>query len=347
MKISELEEGDVLFTMLGNKPPALHTQIYAGDSHFTHTIIHAVDDTRRDGPSKLMATGLKTDSILVYRCLRTQLAYEAYVAAIRWIKYLVPYDQERKTLKEAFRNLQAGTSDIVPLLRTLFLRHGIFRAIKYTARREEILCYPSDGELSRGLTCTMFVILCYQAAALSGQVARTSEFSSHGAQVRISDKKMSKEELANLGAMAKFLGKQLHEEDVRIYRDYVGLLQSGNEYSLKWEDSGRDAPTRKPNPRLQGYLYVPSILCWNGPQSIAGFDFVSAMTAGMMVDAKITTSEQLRLSLEADKLIWVNKGYLDNSEMPARDENYKEKLDQYAQWAKTSADKFRPGSKAL
>ena len=161
MQMKDLKAGDVLLTRMSESAPAVHAQIYSGDSHFTETILHAVDDTRPGGPSKLMATGLKTADMLVYRCLKDDLALEAYAAALKWIKYMVPYDQERKTLKEAYRNLAGDRKDIVSLMKLLFVTHGIFRAIKYTARRDEILCYPSDGESSRGLTCTMFVILCY------------------------------------------------------------------------------------------------------------------------------------------------------------------------------------------
>lgn len=337
MKISELEVGDILLTVVGAKPPALHAQIYAGDSHFQQTILHAVDDTRKDGPSKLMATGLKSDSILVYRCKNGDLAYEAYCAALRWIKYLVPYDQERKTLKEAYRNTISSNTNVVSLMQLLFHRHGTFRAIKYTARRDEILCYPTDGEMSRGLTCTMFIILCYQAAALEEHVLTTSEVSQGQKMVRVSDKKMTRPELEILQGLSK-----LNAEDVKLYREYVGLLQSGNEYSINWELAGRDVPTRKPAPRLPEYKYVPSLCCWKGPGAISKFNFAGAMTTGMMVDAKITTSEQLRLCLEADKVGWTNMGYLDNSEEVARDPEYKKDLAKYAKSAEDSRNKFRP-----
>ena len=72
---------------------------------------------------------------------------------------------------------------------------------------------------------------------------------------------MTDKELDGLDQWAKSAESGVSYEDVKRYRAYVGLLQSGNEYEIKWEDSGRDAPTRKPNPRVSGYSYVPSIMC--------------------------------------------------------------------------------------
>ena len=102
------------------------------------------------------------------------------------------------------------------------------------------------------------------------------------------------------------------------------------------------AKTSDPNPKLPGYKYVPSILCWKNPPSITSFDFAGAMTAGFMVDAKITTSEQLRVCLEEDKVGWLNKGFLDGSEKPDEDPEYKSKVQNYAEWAQNSRDRFNP-----
>jgi hypothetical protein len=162
--------------------------------------------------------------------------------------------------------------------------------------------------------------------------------------VRVSDKKMTAEELKMLEALASGPKARLHAEDVSAYRQYVGLLQSGNEYQIAWGigDEWRQAPTRSPGVRLPGYQYVPSILCWKGGQSVSGFDFSAAMTAGMMVDAKITTSEQLRICFEADKVGWENKGFLDRDEKDPPDPAYKTKKANYEQWAQKSRDQFKP-----
>jgi len=348
MRIDELEVGDVLFTKLNEVSPAMHTQIYSGDSHYQESIIHAVNDPTRNGPQQLMATGLKTADMLVYRCRNGSLAYDAYTAALRWVRYLVPYDQDRKMVKEAYNNKMAmaeisGKDKVVSHMKLLFQEHGIFRAIKYTARRHEILCYPSDGESQRGLTCTMFVILCYQAAALADHVKTTEEMGDGSPLTRISDKKMSLDDRQRLRLLAQNPKNGVDPADVSAFEQYVGLLQSSNEYSIKWnsDEEWRSAPTRTPNPRLKGYQYFPSILCWKGKPSITAFDFASAMTAGMMVDAKIATSEQLRLCMEADKVGWQCLGYLDKGTDPF-DPEYKAKKEKFVQWAGNARDKFKP-----
>jgi hypothetical protein len=145
-----------------------------------------------------------------------------------------------------------------------------------------------------------------------------------------------------MDALAKTSQGGLDPVDVKAYKQYVGMLQSGNEYQIDWDLAGRDAPNRKPNPKLPGYKYVPSILCWKNPPSITSFDFAGAMTAGFMVDAKITTSEQLRVCLEEDKVGWLNKGFLDGSEKPDEDPEYKSKVQNYAEWAQNSRDRFNP-----
>jgi hypothetical protein len=156
--INDLRIGDVIFTLASQKPPALHTQLYIGDAHFPATILHAVDDTRPQGPSKLMATSIKSSSdYQVFRCIASsKLIDRAVKYACRWTQFQTPYDQERKYLKEAYRNFMMATgadSDVVRHMRQLFDSRGKFRAMKYAARRDDILCYPNEEGSSRGLTC--------------------------------------------------------------------------------------------------------------------------------------------------------------------------------------------------
>ncbi len=239
MKIAELQPGDVLFTMNGEKAPALHTQLYSGDSHFPETLLHAVDGGK---VSKVMPTSLKTDGMRVYRCRnKPDLVRKAVEFAGKWAAYETPYDNDRRTVKEAYRSAIPENTSIVGLMQELFLRHGKFRAIKYTARRDEILCYPHEEGGSRGLTCTMFVILCYQAAGLSDHVAKTGSF--YLKPARVSDKKMNVEELKILDQMAKT--PQLNDKDLEEYKVYVANLQSDNEYKIDWDNSvRRPAPAR-------------------------------------------------------------------------------------------------------
>ena len=326
MKISELKAGDIMFTMLNQKPPALHTQLYIGKAQFPETALHAVDG---DKFSKLMATGLKPgNETLVYRCGRADLVSKAVQYGFRWTQYQTPYDQERKNLKEGYRNYIAATgkdSDIPQLMAQLFRERGKFRAIKYAARRSEILCYPNEDGNSRGLTCTMFGILCYQVAGISKSVWKTRELFPGCNMVRVSDKKLTPADIEILKKMVQ-AGK-VNSMDCTQYLSYVQTLQSGNEYQIDWDLAARDPSKRPASPRLPGYQYIPSLLCWHSNTPINAFSFEHAMTPGLMVDAKIATSEQWRLCLEKDSKNWTNMGYLDESEKPTFDPQYKAKLD--------------------
>jgi hypothetical protein len=345
MKIDELQPGDVLFTMLNRKPPALHTQLYLADAQFPATILHAVDGGKA---SKLMATSLPKDvkDLLVYRCKgRPELIGKAVKFASRWTMYQTPYDQERKNLKEGYRNIldsEGVKADAIPQrMRELFNRHGKFRAIKYASRRRGILCYPGEDGTSRGLTCTMFVILCYQVAAIAEHVRKTHQLGLGGsASVRVSDKKLQPSDEAILKSLVT--KGRLDAQDLRDYIEYVRTIQSGNEYSIDWELAYREPSTRPASPRRPGFQYFPSLLCWDGPPSMHAFDFAAAMTPAFMVDSKITTSEQLRLCIEADGEHWEAGVYLDaDQEVPA-DPKYKEKLQQQSDWAQNLRDGYAP-----
>ncbi len=324
MRISELKPGDVIFTMLGQKPPALHTQMFVGQAHFQATTLHAVDGGKF---SKLMATSLRADeNALVFRCIGNDgLVSKATKHAFRWAQYETPYDQERKILKEGYRNYISVTGqdrNIPALQSTLFKTIGKFRAIKYAARRNGILCYPNDEGGSRGLTCTMFVILCYQVAGIGRSVRKTHQFP--GGMVRVSDKKLNTEEQKMLDLLVdKHL---LNAQDVRQYKDYLRKIQSGNEFEIDWSVAARDPSTRPASPRRAGYQYVPSILCWDHPTAISAFNFGAAMTPALLVDAKITTSDQLRICMEADRRNWECKGYIDTGEQAPFESDYKKKV---------------------
>ena len=66
------------------------------------------------------------------------------------------------------------------------------------------------------------------------------------------------------------------------------------------------------------------------------------MTQGMMVDAKITTSEQLRLCLEKDTASWERLGYLDGKETPDAEDDYKGKLGLFRDAQESARDSFKP-----
>lgn len=347
MKLKDLQPGDVILTTLNQKPPALHAQLYEGDTTFEHTILHAVDDSGKK-LHKLMATSIRASKdYLVFRCKVPTLAVQATAFGKKWAMYQTPYDNDRKYVKEAFRNVFDNTysAEAIPNeMARIFDEKGKFRAIKYATRREETLCYPDEAGESRGLTCTMFVILCFQVAALAPHVLTRTALGKASGTPRVSDKKLNEGDLLMLDKLVA--SGKLDGEDLRQYKAYVASLQSGNEYRIDWELSGRDKPEAKvPKPQQLGFLYVPSLFCWNAPVPIRSFSFETTMTKGMMLDSKIATSNHLLLCLDADNAGWENLGFLDGEEKSPQDPGYKEKLSMAASLGDSmrKAAVLRPG----
>ena len=337
-RLKDLEAGDVIMTMLNSKPPALHTQIYTEDSHFPATIIHAVDDSGRK-LHKVMPTSVKgSPDLWVYRCQDAQLAIGAAVQAMKWAAYETPFDQQRKYTREALRSqLALNDQDPLPAVQELFKKKGKFRAIKYAARRDDPLCSPKeDGTDGRGVNCAMFALLCYQAAALRPHVKTPGLLYPDLRMVRVSDKKISPAEVEIIKKM-----KGLDPTDLEQYLDYANGLHSDNEFAIDWDLVSRDKPIKHHEvKRWIGYMYLPSLLMWSSSTPISRFAFDKEMGPGLMLDAKVVTSEQFRLAMEADKERWKLIGPLEEEASPP-DPAYKSKLQAHRETATTEKQNYK------
>lgn len=79
-------------------------------------------------------------------------------------------------------------------------------------------------------------------------------------------------------------------------------------------------------------MYLPSLLMWSSNVPISRFAFDQEMGPGLMLDAKVVTSEQFRLAMEADKERWKLIGPLEEEASP-NDPEYKTKLQEHRERA--------------
>lgn len=160
-----------------------------------------------------------------------------------WAQYETPYDGVRINLTQAYMNKIAldgiSITDVpkrLQIQRKLCDEQGKFRAIKCAARRKYALCPGDDDTASngRGLTCTMFAILCYQVAGLADRV---NAFETPNPLHRVSDEKMDGiglERLERVLPKGGFGGR-----DLVAYREYSEWIRSPNPYKIKWDEVGR------------------------------------------------------------------------------------------------------------
>lgn len=178
--IDFLEQGDILINFNYSNRGRIHLQRLGklrfrrmghGDAAADHSAIHVGDgdmveavmgtETHPQGRIRkvkfnryIESFGGKTN---LYRCKYQPLAYEAASIARQWGPQ--SYHEEHEIFSEIGRGVALLTS-------ANFGKGAKHQAIKYAARRK--LDKPTHGG---GVFCSMFVVACYQAAALSRYVA--------------------------------------------------------------------------------------------------------------------------------------------------------------------------------
>jgi hypothetical protein len=340
VKLAELEPGDLVVTMI-NDTTAGHASIFTGTSDIGATIIHAVNDDKKN-LHKLMVTGLQPrGKLLVFRCRNDKLSRRAVKYAQRWAQYETPYDSVRINLKQALMNQIAldgiGLDAVdrrIAIQRRFFEEQGTFRAIKYAARRKYALCLPGDDSSAsngRGLTCTMFAILCYQVAGLADYVdAHETPNPLH----RVTDKKLDAGDLEMIDDVLSKGGFSKH--DLIAYKEYSERLRSVNPYRINWDNVGREnmkAPGAYKT--VTSFHCYPSITYWRDPRGrpISSFDFGAAFTEAMKLDAKIASPTDMMLSVRADEVGWKPLGLIEEEEAaidPRQRDLYQQQLQQNA-----------------
>ena len=189
--------------------------------------------------------------------------------------------------------------NLVPTQRDLFNKSGKFRAIKYAARRNGGLIYPSEKdpriEGNRGIFCSMFVVLCYQVAGLEGLV----EAAPHG--LRVSDKKMEEKDMKRY---KKRCAKSVDTTDLLNFEMYLGHLKEIDPYKL-------DAENPEGSNKRWLTKYRPSLEFWKSKTSnVESCNWPNIITKGMMVDSKVILPMGLLASLVDDLDAWSPEGFV-------------------------------------
>lgn len=250
-------------------------------------------------PVGIAQTGQALQRVL--RCNREELAGKAGNYAKRWSQYKMPFATQREGFADSFERRFDSASDIVNRHRDLFHQQGKYRAIKYAARRNGPLSYPTDEDnIGKGMFCSMFVVVCFQVAGLEGVVKAHAGDANH----RVSDKKMTDDQWK---AFAK--DSDAGWLDRVRYGNYLQKLKSLDPYDFPAIAKHPDQPVGQRKP---GVSYTPGIACWDFSQekSIQSVHWSQYLTTGMKVDCKIIHPTGLFASLMDDSTQWSDKGIL-------------------------------------
>jgi len=246
------------------------------------------------------------------------MARRAVYWAQRWVdEFPAPFALHRYKMAVEFQKRHAD--DFVPTQRELFNKVGKFRAIKYAARRDGQLIYPSEKDPrikdNRGMFCSMFVVLCYQVAGLEKMVVAAP------IEMRVSDKKMKKDDMKKY---KKRCGESVNKTDLLNFEIYLSHLTEVDPYKL-------DEKNPKGAKKVRGLEYTPSLEYWNGATSnVEGCNWPNLITRGMMVDSKIIMPMGLLASLVDDNEAWSVEGFLKEKTVysEAREEKYNRMMGQ-------------------
>ena len=188
------------------------TQIHQVAKSMTNTVADTGSQRERLVPNSPKPPGMSSSRKRVVRCRNENLRQDAARLALYWQRWFqFGFSDNRRTNATVFENMRSSKSaaERVSDLRAHFRETGMFRAIKYAARRNGFLCYPNEsGESGQGMYCSMFVAICYQVAGIS-DVVRTADVSDP--LLRVSDKKMSEKDLTRV---RKQMGKAAMACDV-------------------------------------------------------------------------------------------------------------------------------------
>jgi len=306
---ADLNAGDLVLWRMGTENDASHVEIFTGGSHFAETSIHAVN-TPVKNMTRVMPTSFSAQSYKhVFRCGNVNQIAKAIKFASQWALYENRYDKPRIDVKSAYRamqrNLHMQAPQISAEMRRLFHVKGRFRALKYAARRSSILCYPGDdGQSGHGMTCCMFAILCYQVAGIASSV---NKLDAAEPVIRVSDKKLNAQDIAVLEKMMKL--QKFTSGTIMEYKQYLEGIKEQNEYHIDWALAGKQPVVKGPSAAKKvGFVYYPSIMMWKDPTTFENFDWATAVTPGMMLDAKIANPQHVWDSLSAPTANWTYLG---------------------------------------
>lgn len=296
----ELLPGDIIFTIeddLDSSTAYARHCMMIVDKTGLANVSHAIKVKGQD----VRCTSLPSGRFQIVRCKNPELAVEAARIARQWSSYGIPFDKKRQIAAQKIeesilfdtpissQNPDSAKELALKAANERFYNGGKYRAIKAASRRDTLPTLTEALGSEKGLMCSMFVIWCYQAAALEPYVnAAAGREASY-----VSDKHAPLRDMQNISLYHLF-GRQKRNQSIKKYLEYVASLQNQEQ-----EQPSVDK-------RKLYNTFMPSFMAWKNHEhgEIEDFDFANAITEGMCVDAKTTMPTTLLFSLFKDAKQW-------------------------------------------
>lgn len=170
------------------EPYVDHVAMYAGrGKDDCHQLVHSIAPTEESKddlskPSGLCCTTFRPllnqqdeddpnihyDVVFkAFRFVDSAIATDALRYMEKWKEFRIPYDEKRLEIKLQ-KEADMSTEDfLAKATKSYQQRIGLYRAIKFAARRNTSLTRPRQEDNGHGLTCSMIVTLAFQVAELA------------------------------------------------------------------------------------------------------------------------------------------------------------------------------------
>ena len=277
---SDLKAGDILFDM--HDSGTSHALIYLGTEKELGsklTVAHADFITFE----KLLKTSLPAGSYTIFRSNDPDLAKLAAKIADNWATYNTPYDQHRLFAgqdihEERMITAKNNLDSVVEEHRKDF---DILDVIKYAGRAKSSMCRPAeegeDEEDVRGARCAMFVLTCYQAAAVL-KANLVKPIVGDGQTSWISNKHADPSQLEQCFAA--------HEPQKTNMKEYAAFCQTKAVTMASCQEHIEQVPAASTDKNHQSF--TPAIAAWNFTKGAPSkFPVEQVLSSGLMLDTKI------------------------------------------------------------
>jgi hypothetical protein len=310
LQIVDLKPGDII---VDNS----HSGIYVGPDEKGHCIVNALfsgrvgkydgANVRNTSPvSFLKACNTRTPSI--FRCKNKDIIFKVVEYAKRFSeKKDIPYSWIRLLCANDFKSLTirlAGSRFSPDILNQMFRISGLFRAIKFAARRDTHLTFNpfsiEEGKIPKGLRCASLVCLIVQIAALDQFVE----------PVKIGDWVSTK---YFKDSCQEMLAEKIGSKSAEAFLAF----KEKSDYSVERNDEDKTILVQKKSKRDDSHdSYECALSKWSGERTIDAIsddEFEKMFGQAFMVDAKYVTARDLYGLLKADAKMWQMVGNLENN----------------------------------
>jgi hypothetical protein len=317
VKESDLKAGDILFEM--DDSGANHALIYLGSETELGsklTVAHADFKTYE----RLLKTSLPAGHYTIFRSNDPELATLAAKIAENWATYNTPYDIPRLCAgldihNEKIITAKGNLDSIVEEHRKDF---DIMDVIKYAGRAKSSMCRPAEEgeneEDTQGACCAMFVLICYQAAAVL-KADLVKPIVGNGQTTWISNKHADPNQLEQC-----FAAYEPEKDNINEYASFcqtkATIIASCKEYIEENKTANTDNEHQS---------FTPAIAAWNLRKGAPSeFPVKQVLPSGLILDSKINPAI-FRRALSLDNVGFQNPFKNDELVIPTKNYTTEEK----------------------